>query len=63
MSPSLLARLRAVERMVHRWQQATYREERAHGASPWRARHYGHRSCWPDALTLAARPCNRDLFR
>lgn len=61
MSPTLLARLRRVEMMVHRWQQSTYREERASG-SQWRARYYSHRSCWPDALTLAARARNRDLF-
>jgi hypothetical protein len=48
--------------MVHRWQQTTYTEERRHGASEWRARYYSDRRCWPDALTLAARPRNRDLF-
>jgi hypothetical protein len=46
--------------MVHRWQQTTYTEERRHGASEWR--YYSDRRCWPDALTLAARPRNRDLF-
>lgn len=62
MSPTLLRRLRAVERVVYRWQQASYREALHHGGSSYWARHYSNRGCWPDAATMAARPCNRDLF-